>query len=154
MVELAFVVHADARQELAEVLGTQSDLRLERLGGRLFLDDQARGVLVGLAPAARDAQALAEQLHENLRTLSDRRSVRALGLTPVLRRATATARGARVVLELTITGDERVVVSDKLAAVAAILARPPEAAHGGPGGSLPKTGSACRRRRRRRSGRR
>jgi hypothetical protein len=126
VVELAFVVQPDARQELAEVLGTQSDLRLERLGGRLFLDSQARGVLVGLAPAARDAQVLAAELHENLRALSDRRSVRALGLTPALRRATATARGARVVIELTITEDERVVVSDKLAAVAAILARPPE----------------------------
>ena len=103
-----------------------AELHLERLGGRLFLDREARAVLVGLAPDAREAQALAEQLRENFRALSDRRSVRALGLAPVLRRATATARGARVVLELTITEDERVVVSDKLAVVAALLARPPE----------------------------
>jgi hypothetical protein len=130
VVELAFLVQPDARQELAEVLGTASELRLERLGGRLFLDRDARAVLVGLAPDAREAQALAEQLRENFRALSDRRSVRALGLAPVLRRATATARGARVVLELTITEDERVVVSDKLAAVAAVLARPPEPAAG------------------------
>jgi hypothetical protein len=126
VVELAFVVQPDARNELAEVLGTPSELHLERVGGRLFLDRQARGVLVGVASQAREAQALAEQLHQNFRELSERKSVRALALAPVLRRATATARGSRVVLELAITEDERTVVSDKLAAVAALLARPPE----------------------------
>jgi hypothetical protein len=137
VVELAFVVQPDARQELAEVLGTATELQLERLGGRLFLERDARAVLVGLAPDAREAQALAEQLRENFWALSDRRSVRALGLGPVVRRATATARGARVVLELTITEDERVVVADKLAVVAALLARPPEQPPAAPGPSAP-----------------
>ena len=54
VVELAFVVQPDARNELAEVLGTPSELHLERVGGRLFLDRQARGVLVGVASQARD----------------------------------------------------------------------------------------------------
>jgi hypothetical protein len=123
VVELAFVVPEDARKELADALG--SDVRIDGLGGRLFLDRQARALLVGLLPGRGDAQLLADGLSAQLRELSLRRSMRALGLGPVLGRAATTARDDRVVLGLRITERERTLVSDKLAAVAALLARGP-----------------------------
>ena len=119
--ELALVVQPEARPELAELLG--SDVPLERLGGRLFLGRQAQAVLLGLAASRGEAQAMAADVGDQVRALAERRSVRALSLAPMLERASVTARGARVVMELGVTEDERAQVSEKLAVLAALLAK-------------------------------
>ncbi len=52
VVELAFVVQPDAGNELAEVLGNAVGAPPGTVGGRLLLDRQARGVLVGVTSQA------------------------------------------------------------------------------------------------------
>jgi hypothetical protein len=106
--------------------------RIEQLAARLSLAADARLVLVAVTSDRDEARFLADRLGQALGQLSRRRSVRALGLGPAVSRATATARGARLVLELAVREGEREVVAGRLSELAAILGRPPDAEGGAP----------------------
>jgi hypothetical protein len=123
-VELALRLDDQTRRELGELLEGEAELR--ELGARLFLGRTARVFLVGLTPGRDQARALAAALAPRLHALADRRSVRALALSPALRRAVVTARGSRVVFELQMSDSERELVAEKLAALAELLAKSPE----------------------------
>jgi hypothetical protein len=124
-VELLVRLDEGARRELATLL--EGDFDLRQLGGRLALGGTARVSLVGLTSSREQARALSAALAGRLQALAQRRSVRALALAPPLRRAVVTARGARVVFEMQMTDAERELVAEKLAALAELLAKSPEA---------------------------
>ena len=113
--------------ELTALIGDAE--AVDWIAARLTLAAEARVVAVALTTGERDAAALAFQLEQQIAGLSARRSVRALGLGPVVERARVRARGARVVLELAVSEDERETVSQRLAALAqALRSREPRSA--------------------------
>jgi hypothetical protein len=116
-------VRADeaTRAELAGVLDGAD--AIDWLAARLQLHDDARAVAVAATRRESDAMGVAAQLRDQLIALLDRRSVRALGLSPVLARARVRTDGPRVLLDLGISGSEREVVAQRLAVLAEILAR-------------------------------
>jgi hypothetical protein len=121
--ELALLPTAPIRQEMAALLGREP--RLEHVAARLALGAEARLTVVAVARDRQEARLLADRLTEVLRRLAGRRSVRALGLGPAFQRATVSARGARLVLELLVTASERELVSNRLSELADILNPPP-----------------------------
>jgi hypothetical protein len=126
--EVALQPSTEARMEAGIALGAGGD-GVERVGGRLSLDDTARAIIVASASDKYAAAALAQALAAGVQTLKARRSIAALGLRPVLDRLHLSPRGARVVGELTVSGEDRDAVAEKMALLARILgkARAPEA---------------------------
>ena len=120
-VEMWLRLDDTTRAELTAVLGSAEGI--DWVGGRLALANEARAVLVAATRAKVEAIGLAAQLGDQLSALQSRRSVQALGLAPVLERALVSARDARVVVDLRVSEGERDTVSDRLAALAAVLAR-------------------------------
>jgi hypothetical protein len=123
-VEVWLRLDESTRGELAAVLGNAD--ALERVAARLDLAADARVLAVGFLRSPAEATSMAAQLNDQLAALGARRSLRALGLGPVLERARVAVQGNQVVVELAVSADERDTVSQRLAAVAAALrARPP-----------------------------
>jgi hypothetical protein len=121
--ELAYQPPADVRTEAGLALGAGGDA-VERVGGRLFLGESARLVMVAAASDKYAAGMLAHALAGGAQALKARRSVAALGLRPVLDRLRLSARGARVVGELSVSAEDRDLVSQKMALLAQLLAKP------------------------------
>ena len=124
--EVAFQPSSDVRVEAGLALGAGGDA-VERLGGRLFLDDAARAIVVASASDKHAAAMLAQALAGGAQALKARRSVAALGLRPVLDRLRLSARGARVVGELIVSSDDRDLVSQRMAVLAQLLNKAPAA---------------------------
>jgi hypothetical protein len=120
-VEMWLRLDQATRAELTAVLGGAEGI--DWLGGRLTLAAEARALVVAATRARTEATGLAAELGHQLTALQSRRSVQALGLVPVLERALVSARGARVVVDLTVSESERDTVSERLAALAAVLTR-------------------------------
>lgn len=120
-IEVALRPTDEMRTTLAQMLG--GDVHLDLVAGRLDLAKDARVYLLGVNPSRDEARSLGERLIDGLAVLKDRGSVRALGLRPVLERAEVAVRGARLVMALGVSEQERVVVSEKLAAAADLLAK-------------------------------
>jgi hypothetical protein len=122
-VELWLQLDDSIRTELAEVLGNAD--ALQRVAARLDLAADARVLAVGFVRSPAEATSLAAQLGDQLAALGGRRSLRALGLGAVLERARVGVQGNRVVVQLSVSADERDTVSQRLAAVAAALRAAP-----------------------------
>jgi hypothetical protein len=120
--ELAYQPPADVRTEAGLALGSGGDA-VERLGGRLFLGESARLVMVAAASDKYAAGMLAQALAGGARALKARRSVAALGLRRVLDNLRLSARGARVVGELSVSAEDRDLVSQKMALLAELLGK-------------------------------
>jgi hypothetical protein len=118
-VELWLRLDDRTRADLTAIIGDAT--AVDWIAARLTLGAEARVVAVAHARAQRDAAGLAFQLEQQIAALSARRSVRALGLGPVVERARVEARGPRVVLHLAVSEEERATVSQRLAALAEAL---------------------------------
>jgi hypothetical protein len=109
------------RTELAEVVGNAEGV--DWLAAQLRLAGDAQAVAVASTRGPNDAVGLAAQLSDQLAALQGRRSVRALGLGPVLEGVRVQAQGGRVLLDLGISESDREVVAERLAVLAQALAK-------------------------------
>ena len=120
-VSLALRATDATRAELGRVLPEAAEL--EWLGGRLHLGAEANLTLVARAPDRGAASRLSKRVAEETEALAQRASVVSLGLGPVLEAATVRASGARTVLKARVSSEDRARVSERLAALAALLSK-------------------------------
>jgi hypothetical protein len=119
--ELALLVTERTRAELREGIGDAD--ALERLGARLELGQTAHLAAVGITRSRVEAVDLAARLDGEVQALRDRRSVVALGLGPVVESLRVSARGSRVFLGAAVSERDRDLVSERVAALAELLAK-------------------------------
>jgi hypothetical protein len=123
-VELAVEGIDEVRGQLRDVLGPEGE-SIARLGARVSLAGEARATVVGVASDRAAAAAAARALDLQAAALRRRRSIAALGLRPVLDGLRVSARGGRVVAELTVSEGDREQVAERLAALAELLGKGP-----------------------------